>query len=146
MNNTVPGALLGLRVLTGRVGKVKEWMSLELPFSCVYVIHGRLLSKVNTGTEYSNQVHRRSFVLMDIDDNAQKLRCTFNEIDRELGNIHGGARVVAVGTRKPDGSLLCLSLDIVDCSQDCHLPRMENFAIRGIRQGLHFHNEAKIAK
>ena len=85
-------------------------------------------------------------ILMDIDDNAQKLRCTFNEIDRELGNIHGGARVVAVGTRRLDGSLLCVSLEIGDGNQDCHLPRMENFAIRGIRQGLHFHNEAKSTK
>merc|ERR1719319_1364434 len=112
----------------------------------MYIVHGKLLSKVKTGTEHSNQVHRRSFVLMDIDDNAQKLRCTFNEVDRELGNIHGGARVVAVGTGRSDGSLLCVSLEMGDSSQDCHLPRMENFAIRGIRQGLHFHNEAKITK
>ena len=85
-------------------------------------------------------------MLVDIDDNAQKLRCTFNEIDRELGNIDGGERVVAVGTGRPDGSLLCVNLEIGDNSQNCSLQRMENFAIRGIRQGLHFHNAAKKVK
>ena len=79
-------------------------------------------------------------MLVDISDPAQKLRCTFYEIDRKLGSVSGGSRVVAVGRGRQDGSLLCVSLEQADSQQDSHLPRMENFAVRGIRLGLHYHN------
>ena len=38
----------GLRILTGRVGKVKEWLSSELSFSSIYIVRGNLLSNIRS--------------------------------------------------------------------------------------------------
>ena len=63
------------------------------------------------------------------------------EIDRKLGNIGvGGDRVVVMGRGRADGSLQVFSLEKCDRDQDCYLARLENFAVRGIRQGLQYCN------
>ena len=121
--------------------KVKEWIAMNLPFPCLYSVHGLVLSNAHGSDQVSSKVPKKSFILMDFSDNAQKLRCTFVEIDRKLGNIGvGGDRVVVMGRGRADGSLQVFSLEKCDRDQDCYLARLENFAVRGIRQGLQYCN------
>ncbi len=121
--------------------KVKEWIAMNLPFPCLYSVHGLVLSNAHGSDQVSSKVAKKAFILMDFSDNAQKLRCTFVEIDRKLGNIGvGGDRVIVMGRGRPDGSLQVFSVEKCDRDQDCYLARLENFAVRGIRQGLQYCN------
>jgi len=117
-----------LRTLTGRVKRVKEWISYGLSFPVLFVVHGRLLAAVQSiGTGRAGRsrvVTRKTFVLVDLEDSAQKIRCVFYEIDRRLELLDSGARVKVTGKCHEDGSILAFSVDTVDPgTTDRFLPR-----------------------
>jgi len=121
----------GLRVLSGRVGKVKEWAALALPCPVLFRVHGTLATEVEIvgGTKSSSKL--KQFELAGED--GQQLHCTFMEIDREVANVKKGQRVVVTGRAKQDGSLQVVTVEEERSEAHHCLARLENFAVRGVR-------------
>ena len=128
----------GLRVMSGRAAKVKEWQMLDISFPVVYRAYGRLMANILPANSVGKKVTpKRGFILEDHWDSTQKIRCQFQEIDRELGSFSVRDSVVVAGRWTTDGSFQVFSMDIVNPDNVLpYLARMENFASRGLRLGL----------
>ena len=128
----------GLRVFTGRVMKVREWMTLGMYFPVVYRMYGQLVKDILPGNSSTKKVTgRKMFILEDYQDSSQKIRCHFQEIDRDVGTFKAMESVVVMGRGKGDGTMQVFSVDRFDKEVDLfHMVRMENFAVRGIRLGM----------
>ena len=127
----------GLRVFTGRVMKVREWMTLGMPFPVVYRMYGKLIKVILPGISSSKKVTgRKIFILEDHQDPSQKIRCLFQEIDRDVGTFKAEESVVVMGRGKGDGTMQVFSVDRSKEEDLLHMARMENFAVRGIRLGM----------
>ena len=70
-------------------------------------------------------------------DSGQKIRCFYQEIDRDLGTFNVKESVVVVGRGMGEGMMQVFSVESFK-SDDVlpHLPRMENFAVRGVKLGM----------
>jgi len=122
----------GLRVLTGRVGKVKEWASQPLTSPVLFKVHGILDTEIGGAAELSSK--SKQFELTGED--GQHLSCTFLETDREVPIVRKGERVVVMGRVNEDGSLQVVSIEEeVGVDSNC-LAKLENFAVRGIRLAM----------
>jgi len=120
-----------LRVLSGRVGKVKEWAALALPCPVLFRVHGTLATEVEVVGALKSNSKSKLFDLAGED--GQQLHCTFMEIDREVANVKKGQRVVVTGRAKLDGSLQVLTVEEETSEAHHCLARLENFAVRGVR-------------
>ena len=77
---------------------MREWLTYQLAFPVIYVIHGRLLAAIqsvgsNKLGARARTVPKKTFILVDLEDCAQKLRCVFYEIDQRLEMMDSGTRV-----------------------------------------------------
>ena len=129
---------LSLRVLNGRVMKVREWMSMGLPFPVVYRVYGQLVKGISPGNlGNKKKTDKRVFIVEDKVNSGQKIRCYFQEIDRELGTFRANESVVVVGRGSGEGMMQVFSVETFQPDEILpHLPRMENFAVRGLKLGL----------
>jgi len=131
----LPARSPGLRVLTGRVGKVKEWAGLALPCPVLFKVHGTLGTEIeSSGGAAKLSSRSKNFELTGED--GQHLSCTFLEIDREVPNVRKGERVVIMGKAKKDGSLQVVTIEEEKGDASTCLARLENFAVRGIRLAM----------
>lgn len=90
----------GLRVLTGRVGKVREWLGLGLPCPVLYRLHGSLAPGLKAAGD------KGDVKLFEVcGEDGQRVRCRFQEIDRKMAAVQPGAALVVVGRPGRDGSL-----------------------------------------
>ena len=122
----------GLRILSGRVGKVKEWMALGLPCSILYRVYGSLSSEVQPLPGLKTVTKSKKFELSSED--GQKIVCDFQEVDRELGvMVPVGESVVVTGRARGEGVLQVLSVEGGGLEGQHSLSRLENFGVRGIR-------------
>ena len=137
MQNTNSPAL-GLRVFNGRVMKVREWLTLGMSFPVVYRVYGQLVTAIMPGISGSKKgTGRKVFILEDQADNKQKIRCSYQEIDRDLGSFKAEESVVVVGRGMGDGMMQVFSVETFNQEEVLpHMPRMENFAVRGLRLGM----------
>ena len=120
-----------LRVLTGRVGKVRDWMGLVLPCPVLYRVHGVLGAEVAGSLNSKETSRTKVFELCDED--GQKIVCRYMEIDRDIGSLKSGEPVVVVGRGLPDGSLQAVSVESCVPVASHLLSRLENFAVKGVR-------------
>ena len=61
----------------------------------------------------------------------------FQEIDRELGIFNAKDNVVVVGRGMGEGMMQVFSVKCFKPDEVMpHLPRMENFSVRGVKSGL----------
>ena len=125
------------KVFSCRVSKLKEWTNLSLVKApVIYRIHGRLVNFV-TETNPKGQSKKKTLIIEDIVDSSQKMRCFFQEIDRELESAKVGDFVVAAGRlhgSKEHCSFQVLSLDVFQLDKvQPYLARMENFALRAMK-------------
>merc|ERR1719495_598067 len=80
----LPARSPGLRVLTGRVGKVKEWAGLALPCPVLFKVHGTLGTVIeSSGGAAKLSSRSKNFELTGED--GQHLSCTFLEIESSGG-------------------------------------------------------------
>jgi hypothetical protein len=129
---------MGLRVLNGRVVKVREWLTLGVPFPVVYRVYGQLVTAIMPGSSGNKRgTGRKVFILEDQVDSSQKIRCHFQDIDRDLGTFKARESVVVVGRGMGDGMMQVFSVESFKPEEVLpHLARMENFAVRGLRLGM----------
>jgi len=125
------GRSQGLRILSGRVGKVKEWAALALPCPVLFRVHGALATELEVVGGAKSNSKLKQFVLAGED--GQQLHCNFMEIDREVANVKKGQRVVVTGRAKQDGSLQVVTVEEERSEAHHCLARLENFAVRGVR-------------
>jgi len=131
VNKGNPARSQGLRVLSGRVGKVKEWAGLALPCPVLFRVHGTLATEVESAVGTKSNSKSKQFELAGED--GQQLHCTFMEIDREVANVKKGQRVVVTGRAKQDGSMQVVTVEGETSEAHHCLARLENFAVRGVR-------------
>merc|ERR1719318_2379046 len=129
---------MGLRVLNGRVVKVREWLTLGVPFPVLYRVYGQLVTSIMPGISGNRRgTGRKVFILEDQVDTSQKIRCHFQDIDRDLGTFKARESVVVVGRGMGDGMMQVFSVESFKPEEVLiHLARMENFAVRGLRLGM----------
>ena len=130
---------LSLRVLSGRVSKVKEWIMLGISFPVLFRIFGALVNETVFDPSYAQkkQTAKKVFILEDYHDSNQKIRCHFQEIDRDLGSVSAKQTVVVTGRMTHDGSLQVFNIENFNPEEVfVFLSRIENFSVRGIRLGL----------
>jgi len=127
-----------LRVFTGRVLRVREWLSSSLPFPVLYRVYGRLVTAiVPNSLDTKKGTTKKVLIIEDLGDSRQKIRCCFQEVDRELGTFHAKENLVVVGRGLGDGLMQVFSVESFKSDEVLpHLPRMENFAARGIKMCL----------
>ena len=117
---------------------MREWLSLGLPFPVVYRVYGQLVTAIipgNSGTKKGAE--KKVFILEDKVDSGQKIRCFFQEIDRDLGTFMAKESVVVVGRGIGEGMMQVFSVERFKPEEVLpHLPRMENFAMRGVKLGM----------
>jgi len=136
-SGTVNSSALLLRVLTGRVNKVREWMSMGLSFPVVYRVYGQLMMGINPSKSGNKKNTEKIFFNVEDKDSGQKICCFFQEIDRDLGTFKAKESVVVVGRGNMDGMMQVFSVETFQPDDVLpHLPRMENFAVRGLKLGL----------
>ena len=57
---------MGLRVLNGRVVKVREWLTLGVPFPVLYRVYGQLVTSITPGISGNKRgTGRKVFILED---------------------------------------------------------------------------------
>ena len=125
-------------MFNGRVMKVREWLTLGMSFPVVYRVYGQLVNAIMPGISGSKKgTGRKVFILEDQADNKQKIRCSFQEIDRDLCSFKAKESVVVVGRGVGDGMMQVFSVEKFNHEEVLpHMPRLENFAVRGLRLAM----------
>ena len=100
------------------------------------IISGISASKKGTG--------RKVFIVEDLADNKQKIRCGFQEIDGDLCSFKAKESVVVVGRGVGDGMMQVFSVEKFNQEEVLpHMPRLENLVVRVLRLGMSMTRDAR---